>query len=176
MTWKMIFQKLDFARRILIVCLLAVAAYILQSSVFTHLAAGGVKPNLLLILAVAFGSFSGERAGLGTGFICGLLWDIYASPLIGMQTFILALAGYLAGKCRQLLYDEGIWFPVILTAAGDLLCGLWNYVLFFVLQGRQVFLVSLLRVMLPEMLYTALVSVPLYPLLRLLYRRFMEDK
>jgi len=172
MTWKMILNKLDFARRVLIVCVMAAVMYILQSSVFSHLAPGGVKPDLLLILTVCTGCLSGERAGLGTGFICGLVWDIYASPVIGMQAFILALTGYMSGKCKQFLYDEGIWMPVVLTAAGDLLCGVWNYVLFFVLQGRQALLVSMMNIVFPEMLYTSLICVPVYPLLRVLHRRF----
>ena len=63
-------------------------AFILQNTAFSMLSFNGVKPNLLLIIAVFFGYAAGSNNGMLTGFFIGLLCDIFYGPYIGVYSFV----------------------------------------------------------------------------------------
>lgn len=160
--------------RVIIILLIIIAAYVVQTGIFPFLSLGGIKPNLLLIVTAAFGYFLGEKGGMLVGLACGILWDIFSGPLLGLEMIILTLAGYLCGKFQRLLYVEDLAFPAVMICVSDLLFGLANYLILFLFRGRLNLPSWFRLVMVPEMLYTVLVSVPLFALLRLLYDRWLR--
>lgn len=63
--------------RKLVVMLFVIFSFILQCSVFSHIAFAGIIPNMMIILTASFGFMRGEKEGLVIGFFCGLLNDIF---------------------------------------------------------------------------------------------------
>ena len=53
--------------------------FLLQTSVCPWIAFGLIKPNLLVILVASIGFMEGSKAGMWTGFACGLLADLFAA-------------------------------------------------------------------------------------------------
>ena len=160
--------------RILLVIFIIILSYVIQTGIFPYLALGGIKPNLLLIVTASLGYFLGDRGGIAAGLLCGLLWDLFSGPLFGLEMIILSLTGYLCGKFRRLLYVEDFAFPAALVCISDLFFGFLNYVALFLFRGRLNLPSWFRLVMLPEMLYTVLVSVPVFALLRLVYDRWIR--
>ena len=142
-----------------------IMCFILQCSVFNGLALACIVPNLMLILTSSFGFMRGEREGLIIGFFCGLLVDIFFGSFLGFYALILMYIGYLNGKFSGIFYPEDIKLPIALIIISDLSYGIVCYLLMFMLRGRFQFLYYLVHIILPEVLYTILATMFLYPII-----------
>lgn len=151
--------------RKVVVTLLVIVCFILQCSVFDSLAFAGIIPNLMIILTASFGFMRGEKEGLIIGFFCGLLSDVFFGFFLGFYALILMYIGYLNGKFSRIFYPEDIKLPIALIITSDLSYGILCYVLLFMLRGRFQFGYYFSRIILPEALYTIVITVFLYPLI-----------
>lgn len=152
-------------RRKIILAILILFTFILQSTVFQGLAVANIAPNLLLILTVCFGFMRGKREGLFVGFFCGLMLDIFFGSLIGFYALIYMYIGFINGFLYKIYYDEDIKVPMVLVAVSDIAYGIVIYVLQFMLRGRLEFFAYLRHIIIPEMVYTVLITVLVYRLL-----------
>ena len=153
------------------VFILILICFILQSTVFTELAFAGIVPNLMIILTAAFGFMRGENEGLIIGFFCGFLMDIYYGDILGFYALILMYIGYLNGKFNRIFYPEDIKLPIGLIVVSDLSYSMTCYILVFLLRGKFHFLFYLKEIILPEMVYTIVVTCVLYPLVLFINER-----
>ena len=145
---------------------------ILQCSVFSALSLGGIVPNLLLILTSAYGLIRGEKDGLLIGFFCGLLLDILFSDFLGFYALLMMYIGFLNGKLNRAYYPEDYKLPIALIVISDLTYGLICYVLLFLLRGKFYFFYYLGHVILPEVVYTVVAAIVLYPLILFAEQKF----
>ena len=152
-------------RRYILVGLLIFICFLLQSTVFQSLDFGGIVPNLLIVLTASFGFMSGDVAGLIIGFICGLLCDIFFGSYLGVYSLLFLLFGGFGGVMARFFYQDDIVFPYLTVALSDGLFGVICYIFMFLLRGRFSFGVYISQVILPEMLYTLILSLLLIPLL-----------
>ena len=148
-----------------VVTLFVLGGFILQCSVFTSLAFAGIVPNLLIVLTSSFGFMRGEKEGLVIGFFCGLLNDIFFGGFLGFYALLMMYIGYLNGKFCKIFYPEDIKLPLALIVISDLSYGIICYVLTFMLRGRFHFSYYFTHIILPEVLYTILITLLLYPLI-----------
>ena len=151
--------------RKIIVSAFIMICFILQCSVFTSLAFAGIVPNLLIVLTSSFGFMRGEKEGLVIGFFCGLLNDIFFGGFLGFYALLMMYIGYLNGKFCKIFYPEDIKLPLALIVISDLSYGIICYVLTFMLRGRFHFSYYFTHIILPEVLYTILITLLLYPLI-----------
>ena len=161
--------------RKVIVTLFVVLCFILQCSVFNSLALGGIIPNLMIILTSSFGFMRGEKEGLLIGFFSGLLCDIFFGSFLGFYAMIMMYIGFIHGKFCRIFYPEDIKLPLALIVVSDISYGLLCYILMFLLRGRFHFPYYFTRVILPEALYTIVVTIVLYPLI-LKVNQKLEEK
>lgn len=151
-------------RRYIFVGLLIFICFLLQSTVFQSLDFGGIVPNLLIVLTASFGFMRGDVAGLIIGFICGLLCDICYGDVIGFQALIMMYIGYLNGKFSGIFYPEDVKLPLALIVLSDFSFGVVNYFLLFLMRGRLDFPFYLKTIIVPEVIYTTIVTLLLYPI------------
>lgn len=151
--------------RKIVVMLFVLVCFVLQCSVFGHLAFAGIIPNLMIVLTASFGFMRGEKEGLVIGFFCGLLSDVFFGGFLGFYALVLMYIGYLNGKFSKIFYPEDIKLPIALIITSDLSYGMLCYILLFMLRGRFQFTYYFMHVILPEVLYTIVVTLFLYPLI-----------
>ena len=72
------------------------------------------------------------------------------------------LIGYLNGLFAKYFFGDDIRLPIILIAISDLLYSLVVYIVLFLVKGKFDFLFYLKSIILPEVVYTLLVSIFLY--------------
>lgn len=153
----------------LLICL------ILQYTLMPALAIAQVAPNLMLCFVVSFGLMRGNRAGMVLGFIAGILTDsmymVLGYYVFGYHALIYMLMGYLCGYCYRIFYDDDVKMPVVMTAAADFIYGMIVYITQFLLRGRINFFFYLKRFILPEMIYTILITLVLYRFFLFLNRK-----
>lgn len=152
-------------RRIIVTAVILLAAYLLQTAVFPALEIAGVKPNFMLIVTASFGFMRGSREGMLVGFVSGLMIDIQSGDMIGYYALIYLAAGYLNGIFEQIYFDEDIKLPLFLIAGSDLLYGMTIYFLSFLLRSDFNFLYYMNRIIIPETIYTIVITLIVYPLL-----------
>lgn len=148
-----------------IVALFVLVSFILQCSVFSHIAFAGIIPNMMIVLTASFGFMRGEKEGLVIGFFCGLLNDVFFGSFLGFYALVLMYIGFLNGKFSRIFYPEDIKLPIALIITSDLSYGTICYILLFMLRGKLQFSYYFSHVILPEVLYTILVTLFLYPLI-----------
>jgi rod shape-determining protein MreD len=157
-------MKRTIAHATLIIC-----CFILQATVFRNFAFAGIIPNLMIVVTASLGFMRGDRTGLLTGFFCGLLIDIFFGDVIGMYALIYMYIGYMNGKFSGIFYPENIKLPMILILISNLFYGLFTYMLLFMMRSRLNFDYYLINIIFPEIVYTILVTLILYPLILLIH-------
>lgn len=145
--------------------LLIFVCFILQSSVFPAISFAGIVPNLMIIITASYGFMRGEEAGMLVGFVCGLLTDILFGNILGFYALIYLYIGFVNGKFSRIFYREDIKLPIALIVVSDLTYGLVLYILLFLLRGRLDFIYYFTSVILPECIYTIIVTIVLYPVI-----------
>lgn len=163
-------------KRIITVFLLIWFCFLMQSTVFQWIAFNDIVPNLLIVLTAAFGFMRGEKEGLIIGFFCGLICDVFFGDIIGFYALIMMYIGYLNGKFSGGFYPEDIKLPLALIVVSDLTYCIICYICLFLLRGRLDFPYYFLNVILPEAIYTTIVTLLLYPLILFINVRLENDK
>ncbi len=164
-------------RRKLTMAALILVSIILQSSVCEMISIASIKPNLLIILTVSFGLMRGRKDGMLIGFFCGLLTDIFFSSIVGFNALIYLWVGYFSGNFYRIFYDDDIKTPLFLISVSDLVFGIAQYVFLFLMRGRIHFFFYLGRIILPEVLYTLILTIVVYRILYAINRRLtLTDK
>ena len=162
-------------RRFIVSFLLVISCFVLQSTVFKSIAFGGIIPNLMIVLTASFGFMRGEKAGSLFGFFCGLLADIFFGSVIGLYAMIYMYIGYANGKFNMIFYPEDIKLPLALIFVSDMAYGLLSYIILFLMRGRFHFTYYLIHIILPEMVYTIVVTLIFYPFLLWINKK-LEDR
>lgn len=163
-------------KRSITIGFIIIICFILQSTLFQYLALAGIVPNLLLIVTMSFGLMRGRREGMLVGFFSGLLIDVFFGQVLGPYAFIYMTMGYINGFFHRIYYVEDVLLPMITIAVNDFIFNVIVYIIFFLLRNRLDFGEYLINIILPEMLYTMLVTLFFYKLLVRINKRLKINK
>lgn len=169
-------MKMMKAKRAGVTAVILIVCYLLQCTVFPHLALASIKPNLMIIITASFGFMRGSKDGMLVGFFSGLLMDIQFGNILGFYALIYLLLGFANGLFRQAYYDEDIKLPLVLIAASEFIYGLIVYLLMFMLRSEFNFIYYLSHNIIPELIYTIVIALGLYPLILYLNRRLEAEE
>ena len=164
-------------KRKIITFVIVVVCFLLDCTIFTKMAFASIKPNLLLIVTCSLGLMRGRKKGMAVGLVSGFFVDLFWGGTIGYNMLIYAVIGYLNGTFRRMFFDEDVKLPIALIAVSDLIFGLVNYVCLYMLQGDFAFGTYLIHIILPEVVYTVLVTLVLYQIiLQILNKLEIEEQ
>jgi rod shape-determining protein MreD len=163
-------------KRKIVIALMIIVCFLLQSTLFQSLSLASISPNLLIILTSAYGFMKGKKEGMAVGFFCGLLEDIFFGRLLGMHALIYMYIGYANGYFNQIFYGEDIKLPMALISASELAYGLGTYLIMFLMRSRFDFFYYLKRIILPELLYTIIVTLFVYRVIYMIDQKLEKKK
>ena len=152
-------------KRRIVVLLIIIVGFLLQSTVFQTLSIGSITPNLMVIIVSSFGFMRGKKEGLAVGFFCGLLEDIFYGRLLGMHAMIYMYIGYVNGYFNHIFYGDDIKLPISLILVSELVYGLGTYLIMFLMRSRFAFSYYMVRIILPELVYTIVMTLVFYRLI-----------
>ena len=158
-------------KRKIITGLIILVCFLLESTVFHNFTFASISPNLMIIVTSSFGFMRGKKEGMTVGFICGLFVDLFWGNILGFHMLIYTLIGYLNGSFQRLFYDDDIKLPIILIGGSEFIYGLIIYACMYMLQGDFLFGTYLFRIILPELVYTILVTLVLYQIILRINRK-----
>lgn len=163
-------------KRKLITLAIIVVCFLLQSTVLKKFAIGNICPNLLVIVTASFGFMRGTKSGMYVGLTCGLFIDLFWGGILGFHMLLLVLIGYFNGSFQRLFFDEDIKLPIVLIAVSELIYGIAVYFFTYMLQGDFSFGTHLFQVIIPELVYTILVTLVLYQIILHINRRLETEE
>ncbi|MHB9144084.1 MAG: rod shape-determining protein MreD [Symbiobacteriia bacterium] len=143
---------------------LTLAGVVAQTTVIDKLIVFGVKPDVLLLLAIIYGLLYGPSRGAAVGFVGGLLQDLLMGRLIGMRALSKAITGGLAGLAEREVFKENLAMPFLLSLVGTVLAEAAVYLVLRVTGRPTPFVQAWKQVIVPEAIYNAVLSPFLYKL------------
>jgi rod shape-determining protein MreD len=158
-------------RRTIGYILLSIVLLVFSTTLLKFLAIYNIVPDILLLWIVYLAIKEGQLAGMVTGFLLGLTFDLLSGPdgMLGLSALTKTLAGFLAGY----LYNENKTYQTLggyqfLLAVG--LVSLMHHAIYFLifLQGTDIgWWRSILFYSIPDALYTTAVGLlPMFAIAR----------
>lgn len=151
-------------RKIVLFLIISIC-FVLQTTTFQALSFANIAPNLLIIVVASFGLMRGKAEGMYIGFFSGLLIDIFFGFYLGVYALLYMYVGYVTGLFQKRYYPEDIKLPLLIISASDLITNLIIYVVLFLTRSRYDFGYYFGNVILPELVYTTIITIFLYLLL-----------
>lgn len=158
----------------IISAVIIIVSFILQSTVCRYMAFGSIGPNLLIIVTASFGLMQGKKAGIFSGFFLGLLVDIFHGGALGFHALLYMYIGYFNGFFKRLVFKDDLKLQILLVTCSDFIYGIVYYILLFLLRGRFHLGYYLMNVIIPEVVYTVLLTIVIFALMTLFGR--LADK
>ncbi len=152
----------QYLKKILIITLVIFVCYLLQTSVFSRYRLAGVTPNILICVVSTYGFMKGRKYGIIIGFFTGLLLDIFSGGLFGLYALIYMYIGLLNGFFKKQFFGDDLKLPMILIGTSDLIYGVATFFALFFIRSQSDFTFYLMNIILPEVVYTLVVSIFVY--------------
>ena len=152
-------------RRKITVIVIIIVCFLLQNTIFKSLAIASVSPNLLIVVTSSFGFMRGRKEGMYIGFLTGLIFDAFYGTIFGFYALVYMYAGSCNGMFRKFFFPDDIKLPMLLISVSDIVYNVAVYILKFMFRGQFHFGYYLLHVIVPELVYTVLIMIFLYPIL-----------
>ncbi len=155
--------------RIILFVLLGVLGVVISGSVFSFANIAGIAPDLLLLIALSVVFLEKTPAGIIFAAGSGLLYDVMFSYYIGINALSYVLAVSLA---YAVLRNMTKVRPIVLAGVGFGAYIVREAVMAAVVAAAGYdfnFLYMLARYILPGALMTAVLMIPAYYLMRILY-------
>lgn len=145
-------------------------ALVLQVSIFPWFQFFGSIPEVVMACAILIGIYAGPNTGAAAGFAGGLVQDLFLkAPHLGVAALAFTIVGYGAGLAEKTMIRSSPWMIPAMVLGFALAGGVIQFLAGWI-TGAQV---SVGRVI-PAAIYTAVVSVPLSPLVRRICDLFDE--
>ena len=152
-------------RRYIAAGVAVIIIFILQSTVFKAISLANITPNLLVIFTSSIGFMRGRKEGMFVGILSGLLIDLFYCDVFGVNVLIYMYVGYINGIFNKNFLPEDVRLPLILIGASDIIyCGA-VFVLRFLFRSKLSLGYYFIHIMMPEMIYTILVSIIMFKII-----------
>lgn len=123
----------------------------------------GISPNIFLVFVVAASFLQGKEEGAVCGFIFGLAFDMMTGRMVGLSAIVFMYIALAAGVFKERFYNgSGSVSVAVLTAAASGVYGFVYYIAYYMVWGDISLALALLRVIMPEVLYTTVTGFILF--------------
>ena len=151
---------------ILIMCIVFIIIYILQANFFSWFTIAGIKPNLFVIFVAFLGLFGGKYTGLTAGVITGLVLDFSIGKNVGVSAIMLAVVGILSSYLEKNFSKDSKITIILIMMASTLIYEVGVYVINAIIFSYEVVIWNIIRILVIEVLYNAILTIILYPLIQ----------
>lgn len=163
------------AKHIIVSACMVIISYLFQTAVFSNLKLAGISPNFMVILTTSWGLICGRKRGMLMGIVCGFILDFFSGAILGIYALIFLYLGYFSGVCRKLFYGDDLKLPLLFIGINDMFYGFIIYFLYFFLRGKYTIMFYFMNIIMPEVIYTVLVSLFAYYVIYKIHQWMEKD-
>lgn len=135
----------------------------------------GARPVPLLPFVICVAVFGGARTGVTVGLFAGLLWGVFSFRVFGFDALVLMLFGLAAGLLVEWFLRANFLSAMLLCSCGMFLHLLLEWLFCYVIFGKENLFEILFKVLLPNGVYTIIITPLIYGF-SLLLARFARRK
>ena len=150
----------------IVLILVALIIYYLQSNFFTWFNIAGVMPNLFVIFVLFVGLFASRTVGTIYGVAIGLFLDLLLGLQVGINAVTLGLIGFLAGVFDKNFSKDSRMTIMIMVLGSTFLAEALNYLLNYMFLSINVEIVNFIIILVIEIVYNLILTIILYPLMQ----------
>ena len=150
----------------IVLILVALIIYYLQSNFFTWFNISGVMPNLFVIFVLFVGLFASRTVGTIYGVAIGLFLDLLLGLQVGINAVTLGLIGFLAGVFDKNFSKDSRMTIMIMVLGSTFLAEELNYLLNYMFLSINVEIVNFIIILVIEIVYNLILTIILYPLIQ----------
>ncbi|MDO5556619.1 MAG: rod shape-determining protein MreD [Clostridia bacterium] len=151
---------------IVLIILVFLLIFLLQSNFFEWFTIAGVKPNLLVILVLFIGLYAGRKVGAFVGFTLGMILDCFINKTIGISAIMFLAIGFLGGYFDK-NFDKEIKVTIILMVIGSTcIYEIGKYIFDIFTNNIMVEIGGFAKILCIEVLYNSIITIIFYPLLK----------
>jgi rod shape-determining protein MreD len=159
----------------LVVPALVVVA-LLQATIMPHMAVWGVFPDLVVLVVASWGLLQGPAEGSLWGFIAGGAVDLFSGAPFGAATLSLIIVGVVSGLAKASALRAHVALPILTVFLATIMYNL-IFLLVLAISGQTVvWLDSVFRVILPSAVLNAVLTPPVYGIMRWAHTRFLQEE
>lgn len=144
-------------------------AVLVQVSIAGWIEVGEGRPDVVLVLLVAFALLRGPIFGSLAGFWAGLVLDVATLGTFGLTSLLFTVAGYWAGRFGDVTTRSSAHPPLIAVALATVGVACGAAILHFMLGETISASEFFVGVLLPSLALNMLLAYPLYGLARRLF-------
>ncbi|MCI2047440.1 MAG: rod shape-determining protein MreD [Faecalibacterium sp.] len=133
---------------------------------------GECKPYFVLGIALAVAVYEGEFYGALFGAVCGLLWDYLGGRTAGMLALGMMILCFFSSVIVQLYLKPSSVNFFLMNAGAGLILMSTDFLFFYLMRGYAAPLRRYFIVVVPEVLISAALAVPVLYLIRRIADRF----
>ena len=159
----------------IVLIIVAIIIYYLQSNFFGWFNIAGVKPNLFVILVLFIGLFANRTMGTIYGVSIGIVVDLLIGTKIGIYAVVLGIIGFLAGVFDKNFSKDSKITIIFMTLGATTIFEILVYVLRYMTAGINVEILNFIIILTIEIIYNAILTIILYPLIQK-YGYYIEDQ
>lgn len=163
--------------RILIISLLILINFILESTLFQYTRVFGVKPDFTIILITSYAIMRGSAFGGFIGLFSGLLQDLIFGNTMGINGLSYMITGYLIGQSNENVFKDS-FVPSIIFNIGAVFIYQHLFILITYFSKTNIsYTHALLNIIIPQSIYNAILGSIAYRLIyKLDEKSFMNNK
>ncbi|HWH95579.1 MAG TPA: rod shape-determining protein MreD [Baekduia sp.] len=151
---------------VLRVAVLCVAVVVIQVAAVSQIVIFGASADLTPLVVAAVGLMCGSIAGALFGFCVGFFFDAALVQTMGLTSFVCIVAGYGAGRLRELRDPQGVVVPMVVGALATAITTFGYGLMNFMLGINAPVSFLLLRMILATIILNAIISIPVFGLVR----------
>jgi rod shape-determining protein MreD len=146
--------------------LLALGTVVFQVAAVSQIQLFGVNADLLPLVVAAVGLMCGSIPGACFGFGAGLFADTALVQTMGLSSLVYVVAGYGAGRLRELRDPQGALVPMAVGAAATAIATIGFSLMNFLLGVDAPVSFLLARQILATIVLNTLIAVPVHAAVR----------
>jgi rod shape-determining protein MreD len=143
---------------------------VIQTAILPRFPVAGVAPQLLFLVALAWGLLRGLREGLVWAFIAGIWVDLFSVAPVGVSSLAFMTALVATIPLQQILPPRRLLSAILLAGLGTLIY-LIVYLAALRVFGHSLSLAGLTE-LLPIILLNLILIAPIYLILQMILRAF----
>lgn len=163
--------------RFWVITAILIVVLVIQTTIFPFFKIYNVMPDLMITVVVSFALLASPTTGMIIGFYSGILQDIMFGSIIGLNALIYMVAGYLVSYIFQGFYKDKVLVPLSALITGIIVKELLMLVSMFFMRLSIDIKTVILKIMIPELIYSALFMIINFNLISKLYKyKFMTKR
>lgn len=150
---------------IILLIIIFLIIYLLQSNLFSWFNLAGIKPNLFVIFVLIIGLFSGRSMGATFGIILGIMLDFFIGKSVGISGIMLGAIGFLGGVLDKNFSKDSRFTMIIMIIIATCFYEIGGHLFNYFVNNANVDILLFIKILIIENFFNIMITIALYPMI-----------